>query len=234
MNSIKKVIRLFVMVCAIVIVMSPSMSIEASTRLATPKVVVVKTSSNSVAIKWGKIESAKKYYVYCSKNGEKYKKIATTTDKIYIRAVNGKKKSNYSKVKSIRTDNEGYLLDLIQPYEKSNYGDFSNDSFEMANDSYSHGFTSTGNNNKTYFNLHGDYSLLSFYVGTVNAGNADKCKINVYIDDRLADSFVIGAHDIPIKKEINVENGQKLVISTESDDGVFCGIFGFGEIKLKL
>lgn len=195
--------------------MAPSTSIEASTRLATPKVVVVKTSSNSVVIKWGKIESAKKYFVYCSKNGEKYKKIATTTDKIYIhnkldlgmkysykiRAVNGKKKSNYSKVKSIRTDNEGYLLDLIQPYEKSNYGDFSNDSFEMANDSYSHGFTSTGNNNKTYFNLHGDYSLLSFYVGTVNAGNADKCKINVYIDDRLADSFVIGAHDIAIKKK---------------------------------
>lgn len=44
---------------------------------------------------------------------------------------------------------------------------------------------------------------------------------NVYIDDRLADSFVIGAHDIPIKKEINVENGQKLVISTESDSSVF-------------
>lgn len=91
----------------------------------------------------------------------------------------------------------------------------------MAGDYYSHGFTCSGNNGTTYFNLHGDYSTLSFYVGTVNPGNAKECKVNIYIDNKLADSFVIGSHDIPIKKEIDVKNGQKLAITTVSDTTVF-------------
>ena len=37
-----------------------------------------------------------------------------------------------------------------------------------------------------------------------------------------------------LKKEIDVKNGQKLAITTVSDTTVFCGIFGFGEVKLKL
>lgn len=249
MKKIRKIMEIIVMVYVFAIAMGSSLPAEASTKLATPKVTVAKTSSNSVAIKWKKIGSAKKYYIYCSENGEKYKRIATTTDKIYIhnklelgakysykvKAINGKKSNNYSRAKSITTDNEGYLLDLIQPYDKSSsYKDFSNDSFEMAGDYYSHGFTCSGNNGTTYFNLHGDYSTLSFYVGTVNPGNAKECKVNIYIDNKLADSFVIGSHDIPIKKEIDVKNGQKLAITTVSDTTVFCGIFGFGEVKLKL
>lgn len=249
MKKAKKVIAVFIMVCAILMVVGQSSSVEASPKLATPKITVVKTSSNSVAVKWNKVRNAEKYFVYCSKNGGKYKKIATTTDKIYIhqelelgtnysykvKAVEGKKTSKYSKIKSIATGNEGYLLDLIQPYDTSiNYKDYSNDLFKMAGDSYSHGFSCPGNNDTTYFNLHGDYSTLSFYFGTINAGNSSECKVNIYVDDRLVDSFVIGSHDLPIRKEVDVKNGQKLMINTKSDGGMGCGVFGFGEIKLKL
>lgn len=141
---------LIIMLCAMIASIGQPLAVQASTKLSTPKITVAKKSESSVAIKWNKVSSAKKYYVYCSENGEEYKKIASTTDKIYIhkklnlgtkysykvKAVAGKKSSKYSNTKSIITGTEGYLLDILQPYDKStDYRDCSNDSFEMAGDS---------------------------------------------------------------------------------------------------
>lgn len=58
-EKIRKIMEIIVMVYVFAIAMGSSLPAEASTKLATPKVTVAKTSSNSVAIKWKKIGSAK-------------------------------------------------------------------------------------------------------------------------------------------------------------------------------
>lgn len=80
----KKMMVLIIMLCAMIASIGQPLAVQASTKLSTPKITVAKKSENSVAIKWNKVSSAKKYYVYCSENGEEYKKIASTTDKIYM------------------------------------------------------------------------------------------------------------------------------------------------------
>ena len=52
MKKIRKIMEIIVMVYVFAIAMGSSLPAEASTKLATPKVTVAKTSSNSVAIKW--------------------------------------------------------------------------------------------------------------------------------------------------------------------------------------
>lgn len=72
-------------------------------------------SDSAIQIKWKKAKNAKKYELYVSVNGAKYKKLKTLKKLSYkhtklkqgytysykIRAVNGKKKSAYSKVKKV-------------------------------------------------------------------------------------------------------------------------------------
>lgn len=59
MKKIRKIMEIIVMVYVFAIAMGSSLPAEASTKLATPKVTVAKTSSNSVAINGRKLDLQK-------------------------------------------------------------------------------------------------------------------------------------------------------------------------------
>lgn len=106
----------------------------ASKKIAKPKITSVKNVSDKVVqVNWKKVKYAKKYQVYVSVNGGKYKKIKTTKSRSYkhanltdgttysykIRAINGKRKSAFSKVRKITlpVDNTNQMLTQEQQLE---------------------------------------------------------------------------------------------------------------------
>lgn len=237
-----------------------SVSAKAESKLSTPKLKsVTLTSSTTIAIKWNKVKGAKKYVIYCAKNSGKYNKIATTTDKIYIhknlslktkytykiKALSGKSSSRYSNKKSIMTKDNAYLLDVVKPYETPSwYTEYNGNTFTMGGDSYTHGFTclgygKEGEGNVVYFNLHGNYTKMSFYAGVVHRAGIfgdsdDDCTIIILKDDVVADTIVINPNRLPAKYEVDISNCSQLKICVT--DGRYVadgsGTYGFGELKV--
>lgn len=256
----KKFLSIMLMLCLLVGLFVFPTSAEAATKLSAPKLKsVTLTSSTTIAVKWNKVKGAKKYVVYCSKNGGKYKKIATTTDKIYvhknlslktkytykIKAVSGKKSSKYSNKKGVTTKDNAYMLDVVKPYESPYwFTEYNGKTFTMGGDSYTHGFTcegygNEGEGNVTCFNLHGDYNKISFYAGVVQragifADSDDDCTIIILKDGVVADTIVINPNQLPTKHEVDISNCSQLKICVT--DGRYVadgsGTYGFGELKI--
>ncbi len=99
--------------------LAASLPASASTAVkpARPKISSAKLlPGGGIQVKWDKTKNAKQYEIYLSINGGKYKKlsvqkkrsctlkdpIAGATYRFKIRAVNGKKKGSYSRVKKVR------------------------------------------------------------------------------------------------------------------------------------
>lgn len=95
--------------------------------LSKPEIKAKASTYEAIKISWNKVSGAKKYYIYraISKSG-KYKKIAETTKLSYsdkkisqnksyyykIKAVNGKKTSKYSSIKSAKINTVVKLADI--------------------------------------------------------------------------------------------------------------------------
>lgn len=98
-----------------------------SSSLSKPEIKAKSSSYEAIKISWSKVSGAKKYYIYraTSKSGE-YKKIAETTKLSYsdkkisqnktyyykVKAVNGKKTSKYSSIKSAKINTVVKLADI--------------------------------------------------------------------------------------------------------------------------
>lgn len=145
-----------------------------------------------------------------------------------------------SETKTNNKENSNYLLDLVQPYEVPYYyTEYNGKIFDMGGDSYTHGFTCMGfggtDGNVIFFNLHGEYSKLSFVAGVVKrAANSEDCTITIYADGIAADTIIINPDNLPSKYEVNIDNCKQLKISVF--DGYpsvsFSGTYGFGEVKI--
>lgn len=114
-NLTSKMIMLALMLC---LVFSMAAPVSAASKLSKPTNVKATLSAKYTSkISWNKVKNAKSYEVYYSVNGAKYKKLATTkkatvtqkklaAGKTYsykVRAINGKQKSTYSTVKTLKT-----------------------------------------------------------------------------------------------------------------------------------
>ena len=127
----KKRSRKMVLLLVLCIVVSFGLTVPAlaAKKPKKPKLISVKVSgSYKVTIKWKKAKNAKKYELYASIDGGKFKKISTGKKRSYVhkdvepghtyrykvRATNGKKKSGYSKTKSvtIKKTTKDYYTDL--------------------------------------------------------------------------------------------------------------------------
>ena len=233
--------------------------VEAKTKVRTPAKPTLKkavlNSPTTVNIRWKKAKYAKKYIVYYSKNKGKFKKLATTKNTIYIhktrqlgstfkykiKAVNGKKTSKYSNVKSVKTKTWAYMLDLVSPYEKPYwYKPFQGPTFSMGGDSYTNGFTCMGYGeegigNVTYFNLHGDYSRISFVAGVVDPEiNKAECTVILYADGSPIKTIKLNPDNLPKNYTVNIKNCSQLKISVYDGRWVamYGGTYGFGGIRL--
>lgn len=112
---------------------------SSTSSLSKPEIKAKSSSYEAIKISWAKVKNAKKYYIYraTSKSGE-YKKIAETTKLSYsdkkidqnktyyykVKAINGKKSSKYSSIKSSKISTVVKLADIPEysgsPYIKIN------------------------------------------------------------------------------------------------------------------
>jgi len=134
--------RIFVTLLAVMIAVSMmpvnTFAATSKTPAKVKNVKLVGTTSTTISVKWSKVKSAKKYQVAYKKAGaKKYKVITLKTAKIAytikklnkgtkyyvkVRAVNGKKKGKWSKIRKIttkKTDETGPETDTDVDYTKA-------------------------------------------------------------------------------------------------------------------
>ncbi len=193
---------------------------------------VVQLDTNTIKVKWSKVKSANKYQLYYKVSGGKYKRLKTlsknttsfthkklTVGKKYFykvrayKTVNGKKYySKWSNQLAKKTSN--YLMDLVKPYYVGNYNNWftcdqykSPNTFEMAGERFSNGFTLGSGGCNIIFNLKGKYRKISFVLGSV-----DDCErsFSILSDDSVVFSKTIQPHGLTKKYTIDIENASKL------------------------
>jgi hypothetical protein len=178
----KKVLKtyLFVALACFALALTFSAPVNAAKKvtLAKPKLISVKkksenTSATVIRVKWKKVKNAKKYEIYSSVNGKKFKKIGTskktyfdnkltvndeTTYSYKIKAVSGKKKSKFSNKKQITVEKYYDLAVTSDPkvnfqklYTRINGGKSHRFSASMKTESFYYLYTITPENGKLRF-----------------------------------------------------------------------------------
>ncbi len=110
------------------------------------------------------------------------------------------------------------FMDVCAPYDRSyNYEEYIGNSFEMAGEDRTNGFTIMCYDNYAISNLGAKYSLLTFDIGTVERGySVSEIEFSIYLDGVLYDSSTIFIDDLPQHFEIDVK-GVKQIKFTFSD-----------------
>ena len=114
-----------------------------------------------------------------------------------------------------------YLLQVIEPYLKaSGYND--TDFLDMGGKKYSNGFKCMGCNTKTYFNLEGKYSELTFTTGIVQpTWSHATVEFIIYCDNEAIYSVEMGMGDLPTTHTVNIADCDQLIIAV--NDGYNAG-----------
>lgn len=124
-----------------------------------------------------------------------------------------------------------YLLEAVEPYQKAGAYDDTN-LLDMGGKTYSNGFECWGWDAKTYFNLEGKYSELTFTAGIVQpTWSHATVEFTIYCDDKAVYSFEMGMGDLPTTHTINIEGCNQLIFAV--NDGYNAsgtGRYGIAEI----
>ncbi len=117
MCKIKSSVKMLVFFVLLMTIGFSVTAIAAPKKLKKPVLMSVEqTEGMSVSIKWNKVKKAKMYELYVSVNGSKFKKLVSVkaseykqknaiegfTYKYKVRSINGKKKSGFSNIKSVK------------------------------------------------------------------------------------------------------------------------------------
>lgn len=251
--SLKKLsCLLLVIICAITSV--NMIGFEASAATIKPAKVVVSSlkreNKNTVKLYWDRVSYAKGYQVYMKTNGGSYKKILTTTKKslkksglkigssyyFKVRAYTKYKGKTYygafSNVRKIKMTSYVYLVDVMKPYDSFNYEAFSGaGSVTMASQLYYKGF-SILNDGNAIFNLQGNYSKISFYLGGQDGYDSD-ATVLFYNDDELVRNLNIKKNAFPKYYSIDIRNTYKFKLELDSDIIWYdTSYHAFGNVKL--
>ena len=110
---------------------------------------------------------------------------------------------------------------MIEPYLKaSGYND--TDFLDMGGKKYSNGFKCMGCNTKTYFNLEGKYSELTFTTGIVQpTWSHATVEFIIYCDNEAIYSVEMGMGDLPTTHTVNIADCDQLIIAV--NDGYNAG-----------
>lgn len=143
-------------------------------------------------------------------------------------------KAESEKIKNARPV---YLLSEVDPYMTPYHY---NDSgiLSMGGQNYTHGFSCMGygdspTGNKTYFNLDGKYSLISFTAGIVSDAGR-KVGFTFYADGELVYGFTMESGDLPTEHIFSVEGCKQLVIGVYDGYSVamYSGTYGIADIMV--
>ena len=122
-----------------------------------------------------------------------------------------------------------YLLDVLQPYERSGYEEFRGPSFTMGGEEYTNGFILSFHG-KAYFNLNGNYKVISGIIGHTYSSSCENQAV-FYIDGIPKYTIVVGKDELPKPFEINIEGANQLIIEYQSG-GYGYGL-GFAKLKIR-
>ena len=126
-----------------------------------------------------------------------------------------KNASTYDKEAVKLSENQVYLLDEMRPYKvPSHYEDSS--ILSMGGQNYAHGFSCMGygafnSGNKTYFNLDGKYSKITFTTGIV-LDRGLGVEYRFYTDGKLAHEVKLKTSDLATTHSFSVEGCKQLLI----------------------
>lgn len=132
-----------------------------------------------------------------------------------------------------------YLLDVCKPYESlRTYKEFINgESFKMGGTNFTNGFqfsdvgTLSAGNGEASFNLNGEYTKLSFYLGTVDGMGAVTNNLLIYYDGVLQTEYTIVGGELPKKYTIDVTGVKQLTFLI---NGKINGCtYGFGNVTVQ-
>ena len=114
-------------------------------------------------------------------------------------------------------DEQVYLLNVIEPYEKPYWYDASG-IINMGGKAYTNGFTCMGyqdtkEGNVTYFNLEGQFTDLAFTAGVVSGNrNENHVTFTFFADGNIIDSFEMKSGDLPERRSVDVTGCEQLKI----------------------
>ena len=135
-----------------------------------------------------------------------------------------------SEAARIRHARPAYLLDEVAPYKKTGYFSVRN-SLYIGDKYYDHGFTCMGygdynKGNQTFFNLDGNYSMISFTAGVIS-DHGQRVNFFFYADGELVYKFSMVGRDKPSNHVFNISGCRQLQIcvydgcSTSDNSGTY-------------
>ena len=134
-------------------------------------------------------------------------------------------------------DEQVYLLDVIEPYEKPYWYNASG-IINMGGQAYTHGFTCMGyedtkEGNVTFFNLDGQFTELAFTAGIVS-GNVSENSVTftLYADGNILDNFEMNNGDLPKPRSVDVTGCKQLKIVVNDGYWVANGSGTYGIVDL--
>lgn len=125
-----------------------------------------------------------------------------------------------------------YLLDVCLPYETSYFKAYTGvDSFYMAGEKYTNGFTlgSMWGNTYALFNLNSKYSEINFTIGHVDGTAMCDNTVYFYLDGNLIKEVEIGSEDLPKTVSLPVQYGLQLKIYNPGNGD---SRIGFGNVTI--
>ncbi|MGN0460890.1 MAG: hypothetical protein ACI4HZ_00435, partial [Ruminococcus sp.] len=204
-------------------------------------------NKSTVGLSWRTASRAKGYQVYMKTNGGGYKKILTTRGRYLnksglkinssyyfkVRAYTSYKGKTYygafSNVRKITMTPYVYLVDVMEPYAKSQYLAYVGASgLYMGGKPYYKSFSLWEVGYAT-FNFQGKYSKVSFYYGGVDGEDHDMTTM-FYEDGVLVRTLSRTKDSLPKYYSIDVSNTYQFKIETNA--GGFFKTSGFGSVKL--
>lgn len=122
------------------------------------------------------------------------------------------------------------MIDVCPPYETSGYKQ--ENSFKMANETYSNGFMlNTGSRSYAVFNLGGKYESMEFDLGHVDETDMHNAEFEIYLDGEFVESIVVNSEELPQHHIINL-NGAKQMKIMSVDEAFWYPDYGFANVML--
>ncbi|MBQ8010944.1 MAG: NPCBM/NEW2 domain-containing protein, partial [Oscillospiraceae bacterium] len=120
-----------------------------------------------------------------------------------------------------------YANDVLTAYDSDlawTYSEAKNPeggSFQMAGKKYKNGvvFHRYCFSSSITYNVDGDYSKMSFYLGHQDNTDMDPVELKVYLDNKFYESFSMAASDVPQMIEIDVRGKQTIRFVADKGNG---------------
>ena len=138
--------------------------------------------------------------------------------------------------KDVEDSTPTYLLDVCTPYEKSGYTAYVNgENKTMSGQGYTNGFSFSGykyDSKYAIFNIGGQYTELSFFIGHIDGEDMGYGKFKIYCDGVLSKEFTVNPDDLPKKFTLDLTGVKQLKIEMVEQETRYTGYL-FANVAIK-